>query len=122
MVRTVDGDLLKLEGKNKVLEIRTEIVENTAVMRLAGSVTADVETELMDEILAFISVGRNIQLDFAMLDHISNTAQMKLLDIQCNYVEKKNIEMEIVDVPAKLYALFRAVRLDTVLRIKRKEG
>ncbi|MGN1367599.1 MAG: STAS domain-containing protein [Aristaeellaceae bacterium] len=121
MNRTVKGDLLRIEGRNKSLEILTALQENTAVMKLTGSVSADLETDLMDEILAFVSVGRDVRLDFSGLEYICSTAQKRLVDIQCEYVDKLGTHLEICGVSAKIYALLRSGKMDTQIRIMRGE-
>lgn len=117
MNRTVTGDLLRIEVRNKRLEIRTVLEENTAVMKLTGSVCADLENDLMDEILAFVSVGRDVRLDFSGLDYICSTAQKRLVDIQCDYADKLGTKLEICGVSARLYALLRSSKMDTQIKI-----
>lgn len=119
MNRTVKGDLLRVEGRSRYLEILTAMQENTAVMELTGSVSADLETDLMDEILAFVSVGMDVRLDFSGLDYICSTAQKHLVDIQCEYMDKLGMHLEICGVSEPLYALLRSGKLDTQIKITR---
>ena len=121
MTRTVDGDLLKITGYAKVLQVNTDMDGNAAIMHLAGSVTKDVEEDLADEILALISVRKNIRLDLGKLEYISNSFQTRLAEIQSQYVEKAGIELELFNVPHSMYMQFRSVRLDTQIRIKQEE-
>lgn len=121
MNRTVRDGLLRLEGGSGVLEIWTELTGRTAVMRLSGSVTSELETELTDEILAFVSVGRDVLLDFSGLDYLAPTAQKALMDIQLRYVDRAGTRMEICGVSPGIYAQLQSSRLDTQLSIMRKE-
>ena len=121
MNRTVTDGVLRLEGRGSALDIRSELSDRMAVMHLRGSVTAELESDLADEILAFVSVGRSVRLDFSELDYICATAQMKLMDIQLRYVDRAGVRMEICGVSPALYALFRSTRLETQLEIRRKE-
>lgn len=117
MRRIVRGSLLRLEGRSSTLEIETELEGRTAVMRLRGSATAELQTELADEILAFVSAGRNIRLDCASLAYISSTAQKRLMEIQLQYIEPLGASLTISGVSPKIYALFQSSRLDTQLNI-----
>lgn len=119
MSRIVKENLLKLEGNGKTLEISTQIQEHTAVMRLSGEINAELQDDFLDELLAFVSVGKNIRLDFSALDYIAETASKKLIDIQRNYIDRAGLKMEICGVPDKIYAIFRASRLTALLDIRR---
>lgn len=119
--RTVDGNLLRIKGNQKSLEICAVLEQDTAILQLTGSVTAELDHELADEILAFVSTGKNVRLDLKNLEHISNTFQRKLVEIQNEYIERSGVEMELFNVPAKLYERFKSGRLTTQLRIKREE-
>lgn len=121
MRRVVDGNMLMIQGSNKRLEIRTCIEGDDVFLELSGSVTAELENDLIDEILAFVSVGKNVKLDMKKMDHISSTCQKKLVEAEIGYVEKKGTTLELYNVTPRMYALFRSSRLDTQLRIRREE-
>ena len=120
MNRIVQGNLLRLEGCSSTLDIRTETAGRTAVMRLCGSATAELEADLADEILALVSAGMDIRLDCAGLDYISSTAQKKLMDIQLQYMEPLGRTLVICGVSRSIYALFQSSRLETQLNILRE--
>ncbi|MBQ2948418.1 MAG: STAS domain-containing protein [Clostridia bacterium] len=121
MNRTVEGNLLKVQGACKTLEICTSIEKNTAVMKLSGSVNSDTKIDLEDEILAFISMGKHVLIDFEQLEYIASTAQSMLMKIQSEYADRIGVNLEICHVPKKLYEQFRSSRMDTQLRIRREE-
>lgn len=117
MNRIVRDHLLRLEGRSSTMEIQTELEGDTAVMKLRGSATAELETELADEIIAWISVGKSIRLDCAELDYMSSTAQKKLMDIQMQYIEPLGATLVVCGVSQSLYALFQNIRLETQINI-----
>lgn len=121
MNRIVRDNLLRLEGRSSALEVKTELIERTAVMKLHGSATAELETELADEILALVSAGKDIRLDCSELDYISSTAQKKLMDIQLQYIEPLGKTLVISGVSQSIYALFQSSRLETQLNIIREK-
>lgn len=121
MNRTVHQQILRLEGRNRTLEIESEVREHTAILKLRGAITAELQDDFLDEILAFVSVGKKIELNFEGVEHIANTAQKKLIELQSDYIEKAALDMEISHVPEAIYRMFRQSRLDTQLRIKRDE-
>jgi len=121
VTRIVDGDLLRVIGRAESLEVYTEINGNTAIMHLVGSVTKDIEENLADEILALISVGRNIRIDLEKLEYISISFQTRLIEIQRKYVERAGVELELFNVPHSMYMQFISIRLDTQIRIRQEE-
>lgn len=121
MSRTVQGDRMIIRGKSKTLEIDSLVAGDTVMMHLKGAATADMEHDLTDEILAFVSAGKNIRMDFSGLEYIAHSVQMALAELQNRYVGPAGRIMEIAGVSDGMYAVFRSTRLETQLRIRREE-
>ena len=118
MKRTVEGHTLTLENAGRRLIIDAKDVGVTVDIRLTGLLTAGMEDGFFDELLALISAGKNVRLNFAKLEHITHTAQKKLIDVQVLYADRVGVRLEICGVTDRMYASFRNSRLDTQLRIR----
>ncbi len=102
-----------------MLNIQTEEKNGTIQMSIEGRIDNEgiqKFQENLDEVLN--KSGEKIQLDLSKLDFINSSGIGKLL-IFYKKARHSGIETEIKGISEELFSLFRAIRLDKLITIKR---
>ena len=100
-----DGIFFQRDGV-EVARIQETIEEDVVCMALSGAFSSDLANDLLDEMMALISVDKGIELNLAQVTHFSPTINRVLLAVE-NRLEESGKIMRIAHVPELIYQNFR---------------
>lgn len=83
MNRVIDGDKMYLmEEGSAVLTIEETDTDNGFLIAFDGSLKSSVAHDVLDELMAFTVLGKDIRLNFAMVTYISPGCMRVFLEVQ----------------------------------------
>ena len=117
--RIFDGNSWSLLENEKTLLTVCETEEDgKIVIALSGILRSDMQHVFMDELVALITLGKDILLDCKNLQYIANACQDSLLSVQQTADSLNRGTLTLRQVPEKIYADFRETNLNELLMIE----
>ena len=118
-IRTYKGDGWSLSEDGETLLTVTETQENgKTLVALSGVLRSDMEHTFADELIALMTVGKDVWLDCKNLKYIANSCQDALLSVQQTADSINRGRLTLTKVPEDIYADFQRTNLHELLRIK----
>lgn len=114
-----DGILFQKDGV-EVAKIQEVIGDELVCMTLSGSFSSDIANDLLDEMMALISVGKGIELNLAEVLHFAPTVNRVLLAVE-NRLEESGKIMRMVHVPESIYQSFRKSGMHELFEMELKK-
>jgi len=108
MKRKIDGDTITVldDYDNAVLTIKVTIEESAITIAAAGRMTHDAAPEFEDELMAILTSGRDVVVDFSELEHISAPALEALLSVQ-KLVDERRYKFSIKNISKPVEEIFK---------------
>lgn len=114
-IKKIEGDTIIIyEGDKKDFWIRETAGETYMEISLGGQLKSAYVHEFSDEMLALVSIGMNLILDFSAVRYMSFSFMRALLTIQ-QTIEKKDAELKLVRLPEHIYGEFEKTGFSELL-------
>ncbi len=115
---TENGKLCILEDETPVLCIREEVQDDTMYVYLEGSISLTAAHEFEDEMMAIMTVSRQIVLDFEKITYISAPGFQTLLTLQKIMDENNSGIMKLIHINQELFQSFCDIGFDALFDIE----
>lgn len=118
--RKISGNILGIydEDNNLILSMTEQISDNTITIALSGAIKNEVAHDFEDEVIAAISVCKNIVLDFSKVIYIASFALRSLLSAQQILDNIVDSSMVLINVHGKALDEFKESGFSDILMIK----
>ncbi len=117
--RVVTDDRINLMEDDKcILSVTERIEDGKVAIKLEGGMRSDTEHELLDELVAFSTLGLNIEINMSGVEYISAAAQQVLLAVQQKMDELGRGSMSILGLTPVLREEFEKTGLSELLLIE----
>ena len=119
MKRKINGDTVTVvtNTDETVLTITVSSAADTAKLVVSGNITHDAAPEFEDELMAVLTSGRDVIVDFSSLDSISAPALKALLTVQ-RLVDEKRYKFYIENITASVKKIFEQTGYIDLLDIR----
>lgn len=98
--KKIEGDTIAVyEGGRKEFWIQETAGEKYVKVCLGGQLKTDYVHEFSDELMALVSIGMNLILDFSEVTYISSYFMKALLELQQTMDGKDAAELILVKIP-----------------------
>lgn len=106
------------EDGHTILTVRETEEDGKVVVVLRGELRSDMEYSFKDELVALMTVGKDVVLDCGQLRYIAGACQDALLSVQqiADSMERGTLTLRCV--PADIYAEFEKTNLHELLMIE----
>ena len=112
-----DSWLLSEEGKT-ILTVRETMANDEILVALDGALRSDMEHIFRDELVALMTVGKDVVLDCEKLTYIAGACQDALLYVQHMADSIRRGTLTLRHVPEDIYAEFERTNLHELLMIE----
>ena len=117
--RTYEGNSWSLiENGETLLTVRETEEDGKISVALSGMLRSDMEHVFKDELVALMTLGKNVLLDCENLQYIANACQDALLSVQQTADSINRGTLTLKKVPDRIYADFQKINLHELLRIE----
>ena len=117
--RSYDGDSWTVSENGKTLLTVKETVEDeNIIIVLSGTLRSDMEHMFKDELIALMTVGKDVVLNCEGLKYIASTCQDALLSAQQSADSYGRGSLTLVKVPADVMTEFKKTNLHELLMIE----
>ena len=117
--KKIEGDTIAIyEGDRKDFWIRETAGEKHVEVFLGGQLKSSYVHEFSDELLALVSIGMNIILDFSAVTYMSSYFMKELLNVQRTMEKKDTAELKLVKLPDHIYEEFEKIGFSELLDIE----
>ena len=114
-IKKIEGDTIVIyEGDQKDFWIQETVGETNMKAFLGGRLKSVYVHDFSDEMLAFVSIGMNLILDFSAVSYMSFSFMRALLSIQ-QEIEKKDAELKLIRLPEHIYGEFEKTGFSELL-------
>ena len=119
-IRRMNNNVLEIcdEDSKAILSIAEELVEGKLKITLSGEIKNEVAHEFEDEVMAALSVCRNLIIDFKGVTYIASFALKSLLSIQQMIDEIENSSMVLIHVSKEVMSIFKESGFLEILMIE----
>lgn len=107
-----------VEDGKTILTVKETEKDGRIVVSLAGTLRSDMEHVFKDELIALMTVGKDVLLDLENLQYISSSCQDALLFVQHTADSINRGTLTLQKVPSKIYADFKKTNLHELLMIE----
>lgn len=105
--KKIEGDTIAIyEGDRKDFWIQETAGEKHVEISLGGQLKSAYVHEFSDELLALVSMGMNLILDFSAVAYMSSYFMKALLSVQRSIDKKDAVELRLVKIPDNIYEEF----------------
>ena len=120
MIQTIfDTDCLRfVDGDRTVLTMQEEEIEGGFILKLSGELRSDVAHDVYDEMVALITVGMDIIVDFEGVTYITATTQDIFRRVQIKSDELGKGSLTLCHLPRKILAEFESTGASELLMIE----
>lgn len=106
------------EDDKLLLSIGEEVIEETTMLiTVTGEITNEVSHEFEDEVMAALSVCKNLKLDFSKVTYIASMALKSLLYIQRIIDDMPDSAMLLINVSPQVMAILNETGFSDILEI-----
>lgn len=106
-IKKIEGDTIAVyEGGRKEFWIQETAGEKHVEVYLGGQLKTNYVHEFSDELMALVSIGMNLILDFSAVTYMSSHFMKALLTIQQAMDKKDAAEIKLVKIPDNIYQEF----------------
>lgn len=117
--KKIEGDTISIfEGDKKDFWLQETAGEKHVEVYLGGQIKTAYVHEFSDEMLALVSIGMNIILDFSAVTYMSSYFMKALLSVQQTMDKKDTVELKLVKLPDKIYEEFEKTGFSELLDIE----
>lgn len=116
--RMKDSVLEICGGEEVILSIAEELADGTMTIRLAGKIQNEVAHEFEDEVMAVLSVCRQIVLDMGRVTYIASMALSTLLSIQQMIDEIEGASMVLKHITPQVMEILKESGFSEILMIE----
>ncbi len=118
--KKIEGDTIAIyERDRKEFWIQETAGEKHVEVYLGGQLKTAYVHEFSDELLALVSIGMNIILDFSEVTYMSSYFMKALLTVQQTMDRKDAVELKLVKLPDNIYEEFEKTGFSELLDIDR---
>lgn len=101
--RTIEDDTITFFSENqKIFWIKEELNDTVVTIFVGGNLLSETTHEFQDEILALISMGLDIIIDFAEVKYIAASYMKALLKMQISIDQKEKGSIKLTNIPAQI--------------------
>lgn len=119
LTRVYEEDSWSMIEDGKTLLTVKETEENGQILvKVSGMLRSEMEHVFKDELVALMTVGKDVLLDFENLQYISSACQDALLSVQQTADNINRGTLTLQKVPSKIYAEFQKTNLHELLMIE----
>lgn len=120
LIREIEGDTSHFYMNEKeVFWLKEEIVDQGVIATIGGELLSEITNEFLDEMLALVSVGMNIVIDFEKVSYMSTSFMKALLKIQLTMDKKDKGQMLVLrKIPKEIMNEFEATGTSELLMIE----
>lgn len=113
----VDDTIMFLEGTSIVLKMKEELIENSVRITLQGELRSELFQHFQDELLALISVGKDLELNCRGLEYVAPSCVGVLVQVE-QAVEQSDRTMKLVELPSAINEEFEKTGAADLLLIE----
>ncbi|MCQ2434197.1 MAG: STAS domain-containing protein [Oscillospiraceae bacterium] len=112
-----DDSILFLEGTKVVMRIKEELVGDSVRITLQGELRSELFQHFQDELLALISVGKDLELNCRGLEYVAPSCVGVLVQVE-QTVEQSGRTMKLVELPSAVNEEFEKTGAADLLLIE----
>lgn len=117
--RKIDNDTITFfSDEKKLFWIKENLTDNNITVSIGGELLSQTTHEFLDEMLAFVSVGLDIVIDFSEVIYIASTYMKALLEIQIAIDKKKKGSLCLKKIPPKILSELDKTGISELLYIE----
>lgn len=117
--RKIEGDSIVIyDGQTSILTIFEQEMDSGVVVKLVGELRSETVHDIQDELVALITVGANITVDFTEVTYIASTAQHLFLRVQQKIDDIGRGVLTLQNLPAPIYQEFEKTGTSELLMIE----
>lgn len=119
LIRSYEGDSWSLQEDGRALLTVSEKEEDGGILvTVSGILRSDMEPMFKDELIALMTVGKDVVLDCGQLQYIASACQDALLSTQQTADSMNRGTLTLRHVPGPIYAEFQKTNLHELLMIE----
>lgn len=116
-IKKIEGDTIVIYTEDqKDFWIQETVGETYMEVSLGGRLRLAYTHEFLDEMMALVSIGMNLILDFSAVSYMSFSFMRALLTIQ-QAIEKKDAELKLIRLPGHIYEEFEKTGFSELLDV-----
>lgn len=117
--RKIEGDSSTFYDDTKIFLVINEAeADGSILMTLVGELRSDVAHDLLDELIAFTTVGANVIVDFEKVTYIASTTQHVFLRVQQKMDSMGKGTLTLIKLPHNIYQEFEKTGASELLMIE----
>ena len=117
--RAVNNGELRFYAEDKeVLRIKEDLNDTEVTISLCGNLISETTYDFLDELLALVSVGIDIIVDFSDVKYISASYIKALLKVQLKLDKKNKGTLKLTGMPDAVFAEFEKTGASELLLIE----
>lgn len=117
--KKIEGDTIAVYvGDKKEFWIQETAEEKCVKVYLGGQLKTEYVHEFSDELMALVSMGMNLILDFSEVTYISSYFLKALLIVQQTVDKKDAAELKLVKIPDAIYQEFERIGFSELFDIR----
>lgn len=118
--RRMNNDILEICDKdnNVIMSISEKFEDGVLTIKVSGQIRNEVAHDFEDEVMAGLSVCKNVILDFSGVNYIASVALNSLLSAQNIVDDNENAYMKIVNVGSDVMEVFEQSGFSDILMIE----
>ena len=106
LVRKIEDDVITFfQDDEEILWLKETLKEDTVTIAIGGSLISETKNVFLDELLALVSVGMNLELDMKEVKHVSAGFMQVLIRVELE-IEKINKQMKIRHLTPEVETIF----------------
>jgi anti-anti-sigma factor len=113
-----DDSIALFSGDNKILWIKESMENNEVQIQLGGQLISESAHEILDELMALVSVGVEIVVDFSDVQYISAACMKVFLEVQIKIDQVGKGNLKMIQLPANIADEFERTGTSELLWIE----
>ena len=119
VIRNVEDDVITYyDGAQAFAIINETETDDGILMTITGALRSDIANDLLDELIAFTTVGVNVIIDFEKVEYLSSTTQHVFLRVQQKMDSMGKGTLTLRKLPPNIFREFEKTGASELLMIE----
>lgn len=117
--RKIDEDTITFfSDEKKIFWIKEVLTDDSVAVSVGGELISETTHEFLDEMLAFVSVGLDIVVDFSEVTYIASAYMKALLKVQMAIDKKGKGSFCLTEIPSNILCELNKTGISELLNIE----